>query len=122
MQHAKFPFICTNYDFSDTILKEKTLPWKIIEKGEFRIGIIGLGINPDGLISPPNYEGMKWLDPIKTGEETARFLKKEKKCNLVVALSHLGYKSAPNRPESDVKQPVKLHQSILLLGDILIRL
>jgi len=116
MKHAKFPFICTNYDFNDTILKEKTLPWKIIEKGEFRIGLLGLGINPDGLVSPPNYEGMKWLNPVKTGEETARFLKKEKKCNLVVALSHLGYESAPDRPESDVKTARQTSSIDIIIG------
>lgn len=116
MEYANFPFISTNYDFSQTVLKGKTLPWKVIEKGPFRIGLIGLGINPGGLVSRVNYEGMKWLDPVETGEKTARFLKEEKNCNLVIALSHLGYYSAPDRPESDQKTATQTASIDIIIG------
>ncbi len=101
IDHAGFPFICSNYKFEGTALENKTIPWKVIEKGPFRIGILGLGINPAGLVAPPNYRGMQWLDPVSTGEETALFLRENQKCNLVIALSHLGLNSTPKRPESD---------------------
>ncbi|MGQ1891164.1 bifunctional metallophosphatase/5'-nucleotidase [Thermophagus sp. OGC60D27] len=116
MKYANFPFICTNYDFSQTVLKDHTQPWKIIERGPFRVGILGLGINPNGLVSPANYEGMRWLDPVITAEKTARFLKEEKNCNLVVALSHLGYKSSEDRPESDVKVAAQTTAIDIIIG------
>ncbi|SFE99311.1 bifunctional metallophosphatase/5'-nucleotidase [Thermophagus xiamenensis] len=116
LQYANFPFISTNYDFSQTVLKDKIIPWKIIEKGPFRVGLIGLGVNPGGLVSPANYEGMKWLDPVETGEKTARFLKEEKKCNLVIALSHMGYTSAPDRPESDKKTAALTASIDIIIG------
>jgi len=116
MKHARFPFICTNYQFKGTILENKTKPWKIIEQGPFRVGLIGLGINPLGLVSPANYDGMKWLDPSKSGEETARFLKEEKDCNLVIALSHLGLESTPDRPESDKKVASETSSIDVIIG------
>ncbi|MFW6043213.1 MAG: bifunctional metallophosphatase/5'-nucleotidase [Marinilabiliaceae bacterium] len=116
MEHARFPFISTNYEFKGTILEGKTKPWKIIDKGPFRVGLIGLGINPSGLVSPANYEGMKWLDPSRSGEETAKFLKEDKKCNLVIALSHLGFESTPDRPESDKKVASETSSIDVIIG------
>jgi 5'-nucleotidase len=116
MEHAKFPFICTNYQFTGTVLEGKTHSWKIIDKGPFKIGLIGLGINPSGLVSPTNFEGMKWLDPIKTGKKTASFLKNEKKCNIVIALSHLGIETTPDRPESDKKVAAETSSIDIIIG------
>src|SRR6187431_206485 len=36
---AKFPFICANYDFTDTPMNGKTIRYKIFEKGKMRIGV-----------------------------------------------------------------------------------
>ncbi|PWD98119.1 bifunctional metallophosphatase/5'-nucleotidase [Marinilabilia rubra] len=116
LQYANFPFICTNYDFKGTIMEGKTTPWKIIEKGPYRIGIIGIGIDPSGLVSPANHEGMKWLDPVKTGEETALFLKKEQECNLVIALSHLGLTPTAERKDSDRKLAAETSSIDLIIG------
>ncbi len=116
LQYADFPFICSNYNFEGTIMEGKTQPWKIIEKGPFRIGIIGLGINPAGLISPVNYEGMEWQNPIKTGEETALFLRNEEKCNLIIAISHLGIKSTSERPDSDQRVAVETSSIDIIIG------
>lgn len=91
LPHADFPFICSNYDFSDTILHEKTIPHKIIKKGGLRIGIFGVGVELEGLVSKDNYGGTIYLDPVKVANEKALFLKKEKNCDLVICLSHLGF-------------------------------
>ena len=39
-RHAEFPFLCANYDFSNTILKDKTLERKIFMKGDLKIGVL----------------------------------------------------------------------------------
>ena len=51
------------------------------------------GICPpmDGLVDAAKCEGVKYLDPIKTADDVARMLKRDKKCDLVVCLSHLGW-------------------------------
>lgn len=92
IKKAGFPFINTNYDVTESDLESLISPWKIIQKGNIKIGIIGLGIQPDGLIAPSNFGRIKYLDPIIKGETTAALLKQDKKCNMVIALSHLGLK------------------------------
>lgn len=91
LPHANFPFITSNYDFDHTILRGKTKNFHIIEKGSFKIGLIGLGVNLYGLAAKYNYEKMKYLDPITVAEKYGRLLKEKHGCNMVVCLSHLGY-------------------------------
>ncbi len=93
---AEFSFISTNYDVKNTKLNDIVLPWKIFKIEHIKIGVIGLGINPDGLIASNNVEGMNYLDPFETGEETAKFLKTKHKCDFVIALSHIGLKMSTN--------------------------
>jgi 5'-nucleotidase len=88
---ANFPFICSNYDFKDTILNKKTIPFKIIRKGKLKIGLFGLGVELDGLVSKNLYKETVYQDPIKKAQKYADILKNDYKCNLVICLSHLGY-------------------------------
>lgn len=88
---AKFPFVCTNYDFTGTPLKSLVKPWIIIRRDGVKIGIFGLSPQPKGLISEKNYLPIKYIDPVKTALETATFLKQKKKCDMVICISHLGY-------------------------------
>lgn len=94
--HAKFPFICSNYDFSDTILEGETVPYRIFNKDGIRVGIFGLGIELAGLVGKKSYGETKYLDPIETAQQYSELLRKEKKCDLVVCLSHLGYDYGEN--------------------------
>jgi 5'-nucleotidase len=88
---AKFPFLAANYDFSQTSLQNEIKDYIIIKKGDIKIGIFGIGINPEGLIAKKNYEGMQFLSPLETANKIADYLKQEKTCDLVICLSHLGY-------------------------------
>jgi len=88
---AKFPFIATDFDFTGTPIEGLTKKYLILKRGGLKIGIIGLTVNPDGLVAKKNYEGVKYLDPLESANQTAAFLKKDKKCDLVICLSHLGY-------------------------------
>lgn len=89
-QYAEFPFVCSNYDFDKTILAGKTQKNCIIKRGGIRIGIFGIGIALEGLISGGNCDNVVYLDPIKTANEQAEELKKAG-CDLIICLSHLGY-------------------------------
>ncbi len=88
---AKFPVIASNYDFSDTPLSDKIKPYIIINKGGIRIGVIGININPKGLIASENYKGVKYVDPLKTANEISALLKNKFKCDMIICLSHLGH-------------------------------
>lgn len=93
---ANFPFLCSNYDFSDTVLNNKTSHFRVFRKGHLKIGIFGIGVELDGLVSKDLYKNTRYQDPIKQAQKYADILKKEYKCNLVICLSHLGYYSKQN--------------------------
>lgn len=90
-QHAKFPFLCANYDFSNTVLHGFTKPYKVFKKQGIKIGVFGVGVELDGLVSKKNYLETQYLDPVKKANEVAKKLRGAEKCDLVICLSHLGY-------------------------------
>lgn len=91
LPNAKFPFICSNYDFSNTILDGKTEPYKIFKKGNIKVGVFGLGVELAGIVGKKHYGETKYLNPIEIAQHYANLLRNDKKCDLVVCLSHLGY-------------------------------
>jgi 5'-nucleotidase len=92
LPHANFPFLVSNYDFANTELKGRTIPYKIFKKEGIKIGIFGLGLELAGLVSKKNYGDIIYQDPVTKANEVASLLKNDLDCDLVVCLSHLGYK------------------------------
>lgn len=88
---CNFPIVCANYDFTGTPVEGIVKPYVIIKRKGLKIGIFGLSPELDGLVSVDNWRGVKYLDPIKTGNEIADVLKNKEKCDLVICLSHLGW-------------------------------
>ncbi|WP_439184370.1 bifunctional metallophosphatase/5'-nucleotidase [Carboxylicivirga taeanensis] len=116
LQRAQFPFVCSNYDFTQSVLNGLTAPYKIIKKGPISVGVIGLGIELAGLVNPKSYKEALYKDPIKAGNEMAAWLKEEKKCDLVIALSHLGYKYSHNKVSDVVVASHTRHIDVILGG------
>lgn len=92
LPHANFPILNANYDFSDTILNGKTGSYRIFKKDGLKVGVFGLGIELAGLVNKQQYGNTIYLDPIAKALELEKFLKLDKKCDIIVCLSHLGYK------------------------------
>jgi 5'-nucleotidase len=97
LQHAQFPIIVCNYDFSGTPMEYKYQPYKIFRKGKLKIGVLGVGIELTGLVPDSLFGKTKYLDPIQKANETAAMLKTREGCDLVICLSHLGYKYGDNK-------------------------
>lgn len=91
LPHANFPFVNSNYDFSNTILNGEILPHKIFIKDNIKIGVFGVGVELEGLVGKELYRETTYNDPIKIAKKKATYLKEVEHCNLVVCLSHLGY-------------------------------
>lgn len=87
---AKFPVVSANYDVSKTPISKLVKPYIVIKRGGVKIGVFGLGVNPEGLIMERNYKGMVYKDPILTAQRIATILKKREKCDVIICLSHLG--------------------------------
>ena len=95
--HATFPIVVANYDFRGTPMENRHVPYRIVEKGGLRIGITGVGIELAGLVPEALFGKTVYLDPIRTASEQAELLKKKKRCDMVVCLSHLGDQYADNK-------------------------
>ena len=92
LPHATFPFVIANYDFSKTPLAGRFAPYKVFEKQGIRIGVFGLGIELAGLVADKNFGQTVYLDPVAKAKEVAVRLRGAEKCDLVICLSHLGFK------------------------------
>ena len=102
LHHANFPFICSNYEFSDSEMIKKTRKYLVKEIDGIKIGFFGLGIELEGLVDKEYYGDTKYIDPIKTSKYWANYLKNKEKCDLVICISHLGHKYKSNKI-SDLK-------------------
>jgi len=88
---AKFPIVCSNYDFTGTPLADVVKPYVILHRKGLKIGVFGLCPELAGLVTEANYGCIKYEDPIQKGNEMAEFLKKKEKCDVIICLSHLGW-------------------------------
>lgn len=115
LPNASYPFICSNYDFTDTPIHGKTQPFKIIQKGDIKIGLFGLGVELDGLVPKDGFGNTKYLDPIEKAQYYAKFLKHDQKCDMVICLSHLGYKYNSDKID-DIKLAKNTENIDIILG------
>ncbi len=91
LEHANFPVVICNYDFTGTAMETKYKPYIILEKGKLRVGILGVGIELEGIVAAEMYGRTQYQNPITAANATAAILK-EKKCDMIICLSHLGDK------------------------------
>lgn len=92
--------LATNYDLSRSALAGKFKPFIIKEVGDKKIGVIAINLNPKGMISDGNYDGVEYLDAVKAANAAAWWLKHIEKVDGVVAVTHIGYN--PSTPPGDV--------------------
>ncbi len=117
LPHAEFQFITANYDFSNTIMDTHTKPYKVFKKDGIKIGVFGLGIQLDGLVSPSMFKETKYLDPIEISQDMTRALKTEEGCDLIICLSHLGYHYGNNSDKiSDLSLAKATRDIDLIIG------
>jgi 5'-nucleotidase len=115
MPNAGFSFVNCNYDFGQTPLASVVSPYRILNKGGLKIGILGVGIELKGLVPDKSFEGIIYNDPVANANRIAKELKKDKKCDLIICLSHLGYKYGGDKI-SDVKLAEQSENIDLIIG------
>lgn len=92
---ADFPIVCANYDVTGTVLEGLVKEYIILERKGVRIGVIGLSPQLEGLVAAHCYGNVKFEDPVSEAQRLADFLKLEEGCDVVICLSHLGWKGEP---------------------------
>ncbi|MFA4867119.1 MAG: hypothetical protein WC623_02925 [Pedobacter sp.] len=78
-----FEMVNCNYKFSNTILSSRIKPYFTFNVGKIKIGITGVG----NYISIP---GIQVSEPIQAVNDTARKLKKDLQCDLIICLTQFG--------------------------------
>ena len=86
----KCPVVCSNYDFSQFELGKYVKPYVILKRGGMRIGIFGMLTDITKVVERTIADRLPKFDDVETADRWASYLKNEKKCDIVIALTHLG--------------------------------
>ena len=113
-RQAKFPIVCANYDFTGTCCEGLVKPYIILKRNGLKIGVFGLAPKMEGLVSAKNFEGIKYYNPGQVALETATMLKRQKKCDIVICISHLGWETG--EPDDDLDMISHSRDIDLVLG------
>jgi 5'-nucleotidase len=114
--HGNFPIVMCNYDFSNTVMENKCVPYHIIKKGKLKIGITGVGIELTGLVPDNLFGNTKYLDPVKEANIQAYNLKKKMDCDMVICISHLGDLYKDNKVSDEILAKESEHIDLILGG------
>lgn len=93
LANLKCPVVCANYDFSELVLGKYVKPYAIVRKGGMKIGVIGLLTDVTRVVQRSIADKMKRFDDIEVANKWADYLKNEEHCDMVIALTHIGFDS-----------------------------
>ena len=88
---ANFDIVSANYDVKGTVLEQRVKRYVVKTLAGIRVGLFGLGVSPVALITPDNFKGVTYIDPVVAARDVVKKLREEERCALVVCMSHLGY-------------------------------
>lgn len=114
-KNASFPVVNCNYDFGTTPFASAVQRSVIIKRAGLKIGVLGVGIDLNGLVPSMNFSGMTYTDPIAAANKEALALK-NKGCDFVICLSHLGYEFMDTEKVCDKYLAAKTKNIDLIIG------
>lgn len=114
-QKAGFPFLASNYHVVNTPMNPFVQRLMVKEFGGFKIGIFGLGIELEGVVSPDLYGDVRYRNPEAWANGMANSLRQVHKCDFVICLSHLGYHYDDERID-DIKLAQRVNGIDLIIG------
>jgi 5'-nucleotidase len=97
LKFANFDIVSANYDVKGTALEPLVKRYVVKTVAGIRIGLFGLGVSPVALITPDNFKGVTYIDPVIAAREVVKKLREDERCALVVCMSHLGYNDDTQR-------------------------
>ena len=102
----QFALVNCNYRF-DSALSRLVKPYVIINSGQYKIGITGVGHKVKGVV---------YNDAILCANQTAKLLKEKENCDVVICLSHLGYQQKDNEPDNKALARASNHIDMIISG------
>lgn len=93
LKRLNCPVVCANYDFSSFELGNYVKPYTILKRAGKKIGIFGLLTDITRVVDRDTADRLPKYDDVQAANKWAAFLKEEEQCDLVIALTHLGFDS-----------------------------
>ncbi len=91
LRTLRCPVVCANYDFSASPVGRYVRPYAIVRRGGMKIGIFGMLTDISKVVDGSIAADIRKLDDVETANRWISYLKDEKGCDIVIALSHLGF-------------------------------
>ena len=104
--NLNIPALCANYDFTGTPLEDLVKPYVIIKRAGKKWGVIGLLTDMSSAVESRIASAVSYRNPADAANYYADYLKKEKGCDEIICLTHLGYEG-----EFYTDQELALHTS-----------
>lgn len=103
LSSLEMPVVVCNYDFSPFEVGKYVKPYVILERAGLKIGVLGVLCDLKSMVAGDIAERVPEFDLVPTVQKYADQLKGEEKCDLVIALTHIGY--VEHNP-GDVTDPI----------------
>mgnify|MGYP001469591141 FL=1 len=116
LKYANFSIINSNYNLKNTPIENEIKKYEIHIIDGVKIGIFGLGIELNGLVEKKLYNGVEYLNPLEITQDITDKLKNEYQCDIIICLSHLGFKYQKEEIMCDLILARKTKNIDLIIG------
>ena len=103
LSSLEMPVVVCNYDFSPFEAGKYIKPYVVLERAGLRIGILGVLCDLKSMVAGDIAERVPEFPLVETVQRYADLLRGEERCDLVIALTHIGY--VEHNP-GDVTDPI----------------
>lgn len=116
LKWARFKVVLTNYVFDHSGLGKTVKPYAIFRRGGYKIGVLGVLTDVRSVVDADVAQKLTYLDPTEPLNKWAEYLKKNKKCDLVIVLSHLGLTGGHTGEVGDIQVAATLRNVDAIIG------
>ena len=116
LKYANFSIINSNYNLKNTPIENEIKKYEIHIIDGVIIGIFGLVIELNGLVEKELYNGVEYLNPLEITQDITDKLKNEYQCDIIICLSHLGFKYQKEEIMCDLMLARKTKNIDLIIG------
>ncbi len=102
LSDAGVTLLASNYQTRGSALDGIFRPFEIKEYDGRRIAFIAINLQPKGMISEGNYDGLGYIDAITAADRLAWVLKNVYQADYVVAVTHIGYDAVEGPSDIDL--------------------
>ena len=103
LSSLEMPVVVCNYDFSPFEAGKYIKPYVILEKAGLKIGVIGVLCDLKSMVAGDIAERVPEFPMVETVQKYADLLKVDEGCDLVIALTHIGYEE---HTPGDITDPI----------------